>query len=210
MPALLRRLTLLCTAVALLAPASALASGSSVIKDCTDDGRLSKRYAQSDYSSALANLPTDVDEYTDCRDVIRNAQLGAAGGGNGTSGAGGAGGAGGTGGGTGTASGGLSGAGGAAGGDPGVAGPNNADEALAAATPAERKAVEQRRSAGARAVRVGDQVVEPGALGFGSVGAVNQLPASLAVVIVLLCLALGAGLGHLVRSRVLARRPTTG
>ena len=201
MPALLRRLILLCTAFALLAPASALADGSSVIKDCTDDGRLSKRYQQSEYRDALANLPTDVDEYTDCRDVIRNAQLGAAGGG-GTSG-GAAGGAGG-GGATGSVGGGFSGTGGT--GADGAPGPNNAEEALATATPQEREAVEAGRTAGAKAVRIGDQVVEPGALGFGSVGAVNGLPASLVIVLVLLALALGAGGAQLARKLVLERR----
>ena len=59
-----------------LTPSPALASGSSVIRDCTDDGQLSRHYSQKDLQSALANLPTDVDEYTNCRDVIRRAQLG--------------------------------------------------------------------------------------------------------------------------------------
>src|SRR5919201_2764191 len=67
----------------LLVPAAAHASGRAVIRDCTDDGQLSKTYSQKDYRDALANLPTDVDEYTDCRDVIRKAQLGGAAGGGG-------------------------------------------------------------------------------------------------------------------------------
>src|SRR5919197_2805342 len=75
----------------LLVPATAHASGRAVIRDCTDDGKLEKTYSQKDYRDALANLPTDVDEYTDCRDVIRRAQLGGAaggaGGGNGGPGA---------------------------------------------------------------------------------------------------------------------------
>ena len=197
MPALLRRLLCLCTAVALLAPAPALADGSAVIRDCTDDGSLSKRYSQEEYRDALADLPTDVDEYTDCRDVIRNGQLG----GFGTGGAGGAGGSGG-----GTAFGGV-GADGSAGG--GAPGPYNAEEALAAAnaTPQERARVAKQIAAGAEPVRIGERVVEPGALGFGSGGAVNGIPASLVVVLVLLGLALGAAGGQLVRQRVHLRRP---
>ena len=90
MPALRRLLPALAAAFALAAPAAALASPSAVINDCTSNGRLTKTYSQSDYAGALKDIPTDVDEYTDCRDVIRRAQLGAAGGsGNGSSGSGG-------------------------------------------------------------------------------------------------------------------------
>ena len=56
------------------APASA-ARGDAVVKDCTNDGRIDKTYSPADYSEALNGLPTDVDEYTDCREVIRRAQL---------------------------------------------------------------------------------------------------------------------------------------
>ena len=80
----MRTLSSLCAAFVLLVPSAALASGSTVVRDCTDDGKLSKRYSQSEYRDALANLPTDVDEYTDCRDVIRRAQLSAAGSGGST------------------------------------------------------------------------------------------------------------------------------
>ena len=70
-------------AVLLLLPALAHASGNDVIRDCTRNGTLTKHYPQKDYEEALANLPADVDEYGDCRQIIRDAQLGAAGGGSG-------------------------------------------------------------------------------------------------------------------------------
>ena len=70
-------------AALLLVPALARASGQDVIKDCTHNGTLTKRYSQKEYEDALANLPADVDEYGDCRQIIRDAQLGAAGGGSG-------------------------------------------------------------------------------------------------------------------------------
>lgn len=208
MPVLLRRLPLpLLAAISLALPATAMADGASVIRDCTDDGRLAKPYKQSEYRDALANLPTDVDEYTDCRDVIRNAQLGAAGGGGGPGGGAGAGATG-----AGTAAGGFSGggtgAGGAGAGASGT-GARNADEVLATATPRERQAVEAARAKGRQSVRVGDQIVDPGALGFGSVGAVNSIPSTLVVVLVLLALVLGAAGGQLVRTRVIARRPAS-
>lgn len=61
--------------VALLATAvPALASGTDVIRDCTDDEILSKTYTQKEYRDALANLPADADQYGNCRDIIARAQ----------------------------------------------------------------------------------------------------------------------------------------
>jgi hypothetical protein len=59
----------------LLAPVPAHASGGDVIRDCSEDGSLDKHYSQRELSGALDNLPSDLDEYTDCRTVIRRAQL---------------------------------------------------------------------------------------------------------------------------------------
>jgi hypothetical protein len=56
----------------------ALASPTSVIRDCSEDGVLNGHYSQSELGGALEQLPSDLDEYTDCRAVIRRAQLGAA------------------------------------------------------------------------------------------------------------------------------------
>ena len=80
------RLTAMLFAVLLLVPALARAdAGDAVIKDCTHNGTLTKKYSQKAYQQALAELPADVDEYGDCRQIIRDAQLGAASGGsNGT------------------------------------------------------------------------------------------------------------------------------
>ncbi|MCW3012255.1 MAG: hypothetical protein JWO90_2659, partial [Solirubrobacterales bacterium] len=76
---MMRRSTLavLTTLAALATPSAALADSSDVIRDC-QDGKIDGTYSQKEFSSALRNIPTDVDEYTDCRDVIRRAQLGAA------------------------------------------------------------------------------------------------------------------------------------
>jgi hypothetical protein len=46
-----------------------------VIRDCSEDGSLNRDYSQRDLSGALDELPSDLDEYTDCRSVIRAAQL---------------------------------------------------------------------------------------------------------------------------------------
>lgn len=63
--------------VCLLAPASpAWASGADVLKDCANNGRLSKTYTQKEYRQALAQMPADLREYTDCANIIRRAELG--------------------------------------------------------------------------------------------------------------------------------------
>jgi hypothetical protein len=61
-----------------LAPAAS-GSAQSVIQDCSEDGVLNGHYSHGDLTKALDQLPSDLDEYTDCRAVIRSAQLGSAG-----------------------------------------------------------------------------------------------------------------------------------
>ena len=54
-------------------PAAAHASGADVIRDCAQDGKLDRKYTQKELRDAYNNLPSDIDEYTDCRSVIRAA-----------------------------------------------------------------------------------------------------------------------------------------
>ncbi|HVW19512.1 MAG TPA: hypothetical protein VHB30_14815 [Solirubrobacteraceae bacterium] len=70
-----RLLAVAAAALCLVVPATAFASGDDVIQDCSDHGKLTKTYSQKDYADALAHLPTDIDEYTDCRDLISRARL---------------------------------------------------------------------------------------------------------------------------------------
>ena len=136
-----RILLVVICALTLLAglPATALASPDEIYEDC-QDGRLDKRYSAKDYRRALNGLPTDIDEYTNCRDVIRRAQLGFDG-----AGAGGGDGAGGPGGGV------------------AVDGNGRPVDPLNSATPEERSAVEAARTAVApRITAVG---VRPGDTG---------------------------------------------
>ena len=58
-----------------MAPAAASASADAIFEDC-QDGRLDKRYSGKDYREALADIPVDLDEYTNCRELIRSAQQG--------------------------------------------------------------------------------------------------------------------------------------
>ena len=78
----LRTLLVLIAVLVLGVPAAAQASGDDVIRDCAQDGQLNKHYSQSELQDAYNNLPSDIDEYTDCRQVIRSAM----GGGNGNTG----------------------------------------------------------------------------------------------------------------------------
>jgi hypothetical protein len=63
-------------------PATAAASPEQIYEDC-QDGRLDRRYSDDDYRDALRDIPADLDEYTNCRELIRGAQQGARGGGSG-------------------------------------------------------------------------------------------------------------------------------
>ena len=75
---------MLLAALALLAlPAAASASADAVIKDCARDGRLDKEYSNSELRRVRNNLPADLDEYSDCRDVIAGAIKGGSAGGAG-------------------------------------------------------------------------------------------------------------------------------
>lgn len=123
------------------AGAPAHASGRDVIDDCTDDEVLSKSYSQKEYKDALAKLPADADQYGNCRDIIARAQDGAAtkGASKSSGGGGGAfGGAAGASGGSGISSGGQD----ATTPPP----PATAKDQLAAASDADRAAVDEARS----------------------------------------------------------------
>jgi len=55
------------------APAANAAGTIEILRDCADDGVLQGDYSPSDLRKARQNIPTDTDEYTDCRDVLARA-----------------------------------------------------------------------------------------------------------------------------------------
>lgn len=191
MPAL-RRLIVLFAGFGALAPSFAHADRASIYRDC-QDGRINGSYSQKQYRDALENIPTDVDEYTDCRDVIRRAQLAAAGGSRG-SGSGGSG------------SGAAGGSGSA--GSPGAGAPATAGrtDPLAAASPTERAAVERTRSAPGAPVQIGGEKITPAPLGYEDQSSLSEVPTPLLVVLILLAASALAAAGVWLRSRVIARR----
>ncbi|HEX2233419.1 MAG TPA: hypothetical protein VHG69_08650 [Thermoleophilaceae bacterium] len=82
--------------IALAVPPAVQASGFDVIRDCAEDSDLDRKYSNGELKQARDNLPSDLDEYSDCREVINSAITsgsgGSGGGGDGGSGGGGAGG----------------------------------------------------------------------------------------------------------------------
>src|SRR3712207_9554893 len=83
------RLALACLLLGLIVavPAANAASTTQILRDCADDGVLQGNYSPSELRKARKNIPTDTDEYTDCRDVLARAGASAiAGSGSGGSG----------------------------------------------------------------------------------------------------------------------------
>src|SRR5215216_3581930 len=98
---MLRTAFVACLLALLVAAPAALADSTrtKILREC-QDGRLTGNYTPSQIRDARNNIPDDIDQYSDCRDVLTRALLaGAADSGNGNSGGGGGGGGGGSGGG---------------------------------------------------------------------------------------------------------------
>jgi hypothetical protein len=170
------------------------ASPLQVIKDCNQDGQLNRKYSNSELRKALDNLPSDIDEYSDCRDVISAAitggsdkgdRGGAGGGGGGNSGGGGAG-------------------GGAAPVTPEEQAARNQDQAdlQSLGSPESRE--------NSPPIDVGGEQVKPGSNGlFDVASATNSLPTPLLVALIVLALLAIAGGVVALRGRLpaLARIP---
>lgn len=63
------------SAAGVLAARATAASGSAAIIDCNAHSKLTHHYSVAELKAALAHMPVDVAEYTDCMDVIRNQML---------------------------------------------------------------------------------------------------------------------------------------
>jgi hypothetical protein len=186
----MRRALLVTALLCLLAPASSFAStaseGNRVIRDCSSDGEINGKYSQGAYKYALSHMPSDLAEYTNCADAIRQAQAAAAGGNGG-------GGGGGTGGFTG-------GGGGVTGGFDVPATPYTPPSS------SERSAIQSARNAGGAVGIGGGAPVTPGGPGITASTVTRALPAPLLALLILLALA-AAGAGSVaLRTRVLSRR----
>jgi hypothetical protein len=198
-------------------PASA-ATRTEILRDC-QDGSLSGTYTPSELRDARSHIPADIDQYSDCRDVLTRALT--SGSGTGTSSGGGGGGGGGS------SSGGASSSGSSGGGTSSNAGSGGAstpssgtssDVAPNAAAPApvlkpqtqtEQKALtDAGTTGGATPVTVGERPIVPGATAFDAGEPGNRLPNSLVITLVLLAVAAAAAAAPTARRRVLDRRTT--
>ena len=180
---------------------SAFAAGPlQVIKDCNQDGQLNRKYSNKELRKALDNLPSDIDEYSDCRDVIGGAiTSGSDKGGNRGGGGGGGSGAGGGGGAEGAGAGGN-----AAPATPEEQAARTQDQAdlQALGTPESRE--------NSPPIDVGGEQVKPGSNGlFDLASASNSLPTPLLIALIALALlAIAGGVVALRRHRpALARLP---
>jgi hypothetical protein len=178
----LRHAVFACMLAVLVAAPAALADSTRVkiLQEC-QDGRLTGNYTSREIRDALNNIPDDIDQYSDCRDVLRAALLnqtgnsGSGGGGGGTGGSGGGGGGGG-------------------GGTP-----------LTPSTDADRQALQKAGAGGAVPLEISGRRVTPGESALR-----NDLPTTLIVVLILLAVATVAALAPYVRrhARIGALWPT--
>lgn len=201
-------LALLVASLGVVPVSARAASPMTIAKDCLDHGRLTRTYSPADLRNAIARLPSDALQYSNCQQVIRRAQLAAAGGGSGRTRSGG-GDSGSSGAGGGTAGGGGSGTGGgtpSAAVDPSAPQPADTAAALQAATPQQRAAVTEARTTGAAPISVDGTSVTPSALESGRLEDLNTLPTPVVVTLILLGLGTAAGGGAFAQHVVTRRR----
>jgi hypothetical protein len=163
-------------ALCALAVPAAQAGYQDVIKDCAQDGKLDKKYSDAELIKAKKKLPADLNEYSDCRDVI-----GAAIGGAGR----------------------PSGGGGSGGGSSGGAATGGPPAAQAARAQDKQALAKIAHGASKPKVKVGDQTVTPGKNGlFSTASAENGLPLPLLLALIAMAIvALGGGL-YALRKRI--------
>ena len=155
---------------ALLAPTAALASWEDLLQQaCGEKGQVTGTFTQAEYKEALANIPADADQYSNCRAIIEAAQIAASTGSDAISQA-------------------------------------QADSIIAAAPPEEKQAVSTavtEASKGTNA-KVGDVIVDPAAFGTAATAtaALNKLPLSLKIMLVLLGAGALAAIGAVLIPRV--------
>jgi hypothetical protein len=200
----MRRTIFLALLAALLLPTAARAAGSdAVIKDCATDSKLDGTYSVADLRKALDHLPKDVDEYSDCSDVISTAIAnqttrknddGNSSGGGSTSG--------------GSSGGGSSSNGSStSGGSPSKHKPTATDQdfVIGASSPQDHQAVDEAAIKGGGPLQLDGHSVVPSARLASDVGR-NGLPAALLAALALLCVLGLAATAPRVRRRVVAHR----
>jgi hypothetical protein len=176
-PRLMKRLAIIAVLAVLAAAPAAQADSTriKILREC-QNGQLTGDYTAKQIRDARNNIPDDLDQYSDCRDVLTQALLNRAGESN--DGAGGGGSAGGSGG-----------AGGGGG------------ETLTPSTDADRKALEGAAAVASQPLQVAGKRITPGEVGSLR----NNLPTTLLVVLILLAVAATVAIAPFLRRRVPGR-----
>src|SRR4051812_40237438 len=189
----MRRLLLAVVALTLLvAPPAEAWTVNDVIRDCSKNGKLSHDYPPSLIRKARESLPADIDEYTDCRDLLSAPTSSTSQGGSGDSVSGGGGG--------GAVMGSGGGSGGGGGGAPSSA--STPEAPAAPPSPSELKALDAAKAGdGGEPVEVGGAPLTPGTAGMTTGAVANGLPSALLIVLILLGLTVALATGPLLRRR---------
>ncbi len=171
------RLLMLSGLILLLAapPASAQGVREKILREC-QEGRITGDYTPKQLRDARNHIPTDIDEYSDCRDVLSQAALTGRGGG----------------GGEGTNA-------------PGGVRPDDGRSPLTPSDPVENAELSNARL-NSDAQSVGEQSIIPGAAGFDAAAERHGLPTSVLVVLILLGLCAAVATYASVRRRVITRK----
>ena len=172
---MLRTAFVACLLALLVAAPAALADSTrtKILREC-QEGRLTGNYTPSQIRDARNNIPDDIDQYSNCRDVLTRALLaGAADSGNNGNG------------------------GGAGGGTGGSGGSGGGGERLTPSTDTDREALEAASTGGGQPLEVAGRRISPGE---GSLR--NDLPTTLIVVLALLAVAAVAALAPFARRSV--------
>jgi hypothetical protein len=159
----------------LVAPAGA-DEGATIISRCTH-GQSISGFSQQAYRQALQELPTEVEEYSDCANLIRQAELAAAGGGGG---------------------------GGAGGGSFG--GPASGPVIPIPLTPADSSALKQALKSSAAPALVDGGVVRAGVVPVSIASALSSLPTPLLAILAFMLACALVIAGGALRNRVRANR----
>ncbi len=184
----LRNLLLLTVLGTLVFPALAQAAPEDPFLDCDYDGVLDKRWSNSELRRAIDQIPSDRDEYANCREILKNAITT----------------------GSNKPDNGSEGGGGASGGGSGGGGSVSADEQPAQVNDSELEAITGDKGDAKPEVTVGGEQLEPGSNGlFDLASASNDVPMPLLLALIALGLLALAGGVVALRDRVpgLARIP---
>jgi hypothetical protein len=177
---MVRLLTLSGLILLLAAPTASAGVREKILREC-QEGRITGNYTPGQLRDARKNIPTDIDEYSDCRDVLARAALTGRSTGNG-------------GGGGGTAA-------------PGGVLPGGGDgNRVVANGKAEEKDLVDALKSAPKGADVGGEHLVPGASGLAADAARHGLPTSLLTALILIGLCALAAAAPAVRRRVIARR----